>query len=272
MSTFNFPMTWEQAVIWLKNQPQEESLVRACYFDDPLLDAAKRYHREDEWVEIRNFLPQQLGNALDVGAGRGIASYALACDGWTVTALEPNPSELVGSGAIRQLAIESSMPIRIVEEWGECLPFENNTFQLIHARQVLHHAKDLQKLCQELFRVTKPGGRLIATREHVVDGPEDLNIFLNNHPLHNLYGGENAYILNSYLDALRAAGYRIKKVLSPFESSINYFPATKEDIVKRVSKYLFWPFPKFLPDFAIRLVSRHLKTPGRLFSFVCDKI
>ena len=48
----------------------------------------------------------QRGQALDVGAGRGIASYALAREGFTVTVLEPDDSHLVGAGAIRSLAEE----------------------------------------------------------------------------------------------------------------------------------------------------------------------
>ncbi|ACU91358.1 Methyltransferase type 11 [Desulfomicrobium baculatum DSM 4028] len=265
-------ITWEQAVGWLRAQPNQAALVRACYFDDPLVDAARRFHESLEWRAVRDFLPASCGMALDVGAGRGIASFALAADGWRVTALEPDPSRLVGAGAIRELASQAAVNITVVEEWGEKLPFEDGSFDLIHARQVLHHARDLEALCQELTRVLKPKGMLIATREHVIDKPEDLPVFLDSHPLHHLYGGENAYTRKRYLGAFEDAGLRMRHVLSPWETPVNYFPMTELDVRRAVSNKLRFPFPALLPAALICWVSKRLRSPGRLYSFVGVKL
>src|SRR5690349_8888902 len=97
--------TWEDAVRWLRDQPGAQAVVRDAYFDDPLLQAAERYWQSNEWHAVRQIIGIGPGRALDVGAGRGIASYALARDGFEVTALEPDPSDLVGGGAIRALAL-----------------------------------------------------------------------------------------------------------------------------------------------------------------------
>lgn len=59
----------------------------------------------------------------------------------------------------------------------------------VFARQVLHHARNLEMLCREVSRVLKPHGIFIATREHVISKPEDLARFLKKHPLHQFYGG-----------------------------------------------------------------------------------
>src|SRR5205814_804730 len=222
--------SWEGAVSWLRRQPERAQLVVDCYYDDPLLGAAERYWGSEEWRAVRTILAGRSGLALDVGAGRGIASYALARDGFSVTALEPDSSNLVGAGAIRSLANESGMPIKVVEQVSERLPFSGGLFDVVFARAALHHARDLEVACRELFRVLKPGGLFLAIREHVISTPADLPRFLEQHPLHSLYGGENAFLLTQYVEAIAAAGFRDLEVLSPWSSSINFAPRNLESL------------------------------------------
>src|SRR5580692_8291651 len=148
--------SWEAAVIWLRNQPERRQLVRDAFYDDPLIAAAKRYFDSCEWQAIAQLLQGRTGRALDVGAGRGIASYALARQGFAVTALEPDPSAIVGAAAIRALAAEAALPIDVVEEFSERLPFADGTFDVIFARAVLHHTSDLDSACREMYRVLRP--------------------------------------------------------------------------------------------------------------------
>lgn len=264
-------ITWEESVDWLKKQPDKADLVRACFFDDPLIEAAERYYQSSEWREIKRFLPATPGNALDLGAGRGISSYALARDGWDTIALEPDSSDIVGAGAIRRLAVESRLPIEVKQEWGEHLPFENATFDLVHGRQVLHHARDLRQLCSEAARVLKEDGIFIATREHVISKEADLETFLENHPLHKFYGGENAYLLKDYTQAMHCAGISLTHVLNPYDSDINLFPDTKFNLKKRIAQKILFPFPQYIPDLLLYFIGSRDATPGRLYSFVGKK-
>lgn len=273
--------TWEEAVKWLTTQAEQQELVRACYYDIPLKLAAERYWNSEEWQAIKEFFPHNTGVALDLGAGNGIASYALAKEGWKVKALEPDPSELVGVGAIRQLAEENHLPVEVVQEFGEKLPFEERTFDLVFARQVLHHAQDLQQLCKEIYRVLKPGGVLIAVREHVISHKHDLPKFLDSHPLHKLYGGENAYQLKEYLGAMKLSGLLVDKVIGSFDSVINYAPLTEESLKSELQKKfnlipagniasnLFLSTGAFKPF--LHLLSKIDHRSGRLFSFICYK-
>lgn len=283
MSTTTKFGSWEQAVQWLREQPGQRDLVLAAYYDDPLPAAADRYWRSEEWQAIRPLLPVVPGRALDVGAGRGIASYALAKEGFDVTALEPDTSALVGAQAIRGLAAASGLPIEVTQEFSERLPFSDGQFDVVFARAVLHHTKDLQAACREFLRVLKPGGRLVAVREHVISRQEDLPAFLDLHPLHKLYGGENAFLLPQYEAAIRAAGFRLDVVLSPLESAINFAPYTldslRAELATRVTRGL--PGLKQLVQWALavppiwalarRVLTRFDHRPGRLYSFIAQR-
>jgi SAM-dependent methyltransferase len=276
-------MTWEQSVRWLREQPGQQALVRACYFDDPLPAAAERFRQSAEWQAIAALLPRSPGTALDLGAGRGISSYALARDGWDVTALEPDPSDLVGAGAIRALARDSGVQIRVVGEYSEALPFPDSSFDVVNCRQALHHARDLRRTCSEIRRVLKPGGVMLATREHVISKREDLQRFLDSHPLHKYYGGENAYLLAEYTAAIRDAGLELRQQLAPLDSPINYFPMTASGwfthcstpvralVGDSLARWLLEPSGvpgRWLMPLLVSMLNKADHMPGRLYSFL----
>lgn len=262
------PGTWEQAVLWLREQPDKEDLVRACFFDDPLAGAAERYYASGEWEAVRRLIGPAAGRALDVGAGMGISSYALARDGWTVTALEPDPSPVVGAGAIARLADDAGLPIEVVTTWGESMPFPGSTFDLVYGRQVLHHARDLPALCAEMARVLKPGGIFLATREHVIFRDGDLALFLAGHPLHELYGGENAYMLDDYKRAIRTAGIRLTHVMNPWATAVNLHPRSWEDLAGLIHvRFPFIPASLWTPSL-LRRLGWLLRSPGTNYSFL----
>ena len=81
----------------------------------------------------------------------------------------------------------------MIEEFSEGLPFEDGAFDVVFARAVLHHTRDLNDACREMYRVLNPGGLFLGVREHVISREADLARFLEQHPLHRLYGGEHAF-------------------------------------------------------------------------------
>ncbi len=270
--------SWESAVRWLREQPDRQELVQAAYYDDPLPAAAERYWRSPEWQALKPLLGEARAQALDVGAGRGIASYALAREGFArVTALEPDGSALVGAQAIRSLAAQAGLPIEVTQEFSERLPFDDASFDLVFARAVLHHTRDLKATCAEFFRVLRPGGRLLAVREHVISRPEDLPAFFEIHPLHKLYGGENAFQLPVYQAALASAGFTQLRTLAPFDSAINFAPHSLASLQAEMAARARRRLPgsgallrALLPPLwtLMRpLLNRVDHRPGRLYSF-----
>ena len=214
-------MTTEEAVLFLRRDPAEAENLRDAYLDGDVPGAARRFAASAEFAEALALVRGVEGKSLlDVGAGTGIASWAFASAGARrVVALEPDPSDVVGQGAIRSLG--RGDVIEIVGAWGEKLPFPDGEFDAVYARQVLHHARDLAALVRECARVLRPGGRLLACREHVVDDEAQLREFLASHPIHRLAGGEHAYPLERYVGAIEEAGLRLEKILGPGGSQLS---------------------------------------------------
>lgn len=278
-----WPYTWEEAIAWIRTRSEFQQLVLDAYYDDPLLGAATRYWQSEEWSAIRNVMPTERGRVLDVGAGRGIASYALAKEGFEVVALEPNSSVTVGAQAIRNLADECDLSIEVVQQPSERLPFDDQAFDVVFARAVLHHTSDMAAACREFFRVLKPGGLFVAVREHVISQASDLTAFFQIHPLHRFYGGENAFLLEQYVGAIRAAGFGLHQVLAPLDTPINYAPHTLQSLQSEVAQRIGGRIPgaKSVLNQALRLpgiwsVMRALlqrvdRRPGRLYSFIARR-
>jgi hypothetical protein len=133
-----------------------------------------------------------------------------------------------------------------------------------------------------MARILKPGGLLIAVREHVISRLEDLPDFLAVHPLHHLYGGEHAFMLRQYRSALLDSGLRVVRQIGPLDSPINYSPHTRESLryefSKRIGRYrVLSPVVKYLLHMEIvfsatlKLAGLFDSRPGRHYSFICEK-
>lgn len=279
-------VTYEESVRWMRNQPEFSELVKLCYLDEDNLIAAKRFFSSEEFSEVAQVLKlDKRGNKLkilDVGCGNGIASYAFAAKGHDVYAVDPDLSEDVGIGATQRLGkLITKGSISTIQAFAESLPFPDSTFDIVYARQSLHHFTDLQKGIDECSRVLKPRGVFLASREHVVDDEQQLKIFLENHLLHQLHGGENAYPQQDYILVLEKAGFQIVKCFAPFDTVINHFPVSNTEfknwLVQGLEKKLGKVAASILSKFSWMeklyryRFSHSCNSPGRLYSFVCVK-
>jgi SAM-dependent methyltransferase len=276
-------ISWEEAVRWYRAQPGNEQAVRDNYFDLPVLPAARRFAESEEFLEMLCLLGEGKGRRiLDLGAGHGVTSYAFAKHGWKVIALEPDPSDEVGYGAIEAWRAETGLPVEVITDPEPPFPVSDASLNAVVARQVLHHVPDLDVCMRELFRILEPGGLILTTRDHVADNQSQLEAFLNNHPLQRLYGGENAHALEVYLKAFINAGFEILKVWGPVESILNFFPGTEAARQRMIGDYARAVTPgsswrknwAALPFFREKMARRAAwddQTPGRIYSIFARK-
>jgi SAM-dependent methyltransferase len=274
-------MTVEEAIRQLRQDPAAASLIHDSYLDEDLHECGERFLHSDEFAEVCTLLASHLPGAriLDLGAGAGFSSYAFARSGASVVhALEPDESAIVGRGAIRRL--NDGLPVEVMAGIGEDIPLEAGTVDIVYTRQVLHHCRALDRVLSECHRVLRPDGVFLACREHIVDDDRQLAAFLESHPLHCLTGGEHAYPLDAYVCAIRSAGFRLQRVIQPWDSIINAFPTVRTSaeleqypglvLQRRLGRpgALLSRVPGVSPLIWWRVRRR---VPGRLYSFLAFK-
>lgn len=275
--------TWEETIKYIRTQPEYKDLVEKAYFEEDLVLNVERFRNGTEFLETLNLINKIKGKAksiLDVGCGNGISCVSFALKGYDVTAVEPDPSNTIGAGAIRKLIEHYKLKnIAVYESNAEDIGFKDASFDIVYVRQAMHHAKDLDKFIFECARVLKNRGLLLTVRDHVIFDEEDKMQFLETHPLQKFYGGENAFTSQQYQNAMTKAGLKIRKVMKAFDSEINYFPLTRANIAKSKVKKKIGTFISNVFPFA---VSNEFKSEisdllnekvhfGRMYSYLAVK-
>jgi 2-polyprenyl-6-hydroxyphenyl methylase/3-demethylubiquinone-9 3-methyltransferase len=115
--------------------------VRFGYFRKVLFDKLK--------IELNG------ERALDIGCGGGILAEEFARVGYKVTGIDPSePSVEAAREHARKVGLDIEYEVGI----GEDIPFDDETFDMVYACDVLEHVNDLEKVIEETARVLKPDG------------------------------------------------------------------------------------------------------------------
>lgn len=110
-----------------------------------------------EQARIRRDLRRYAGaeTVLDVGSGTGNVITKIAAD--VRVAFDLSPEML-------RHAREKDPAVVLVTGLAEALPFPDGTFDLVATYSTLHHLADWSALA-EMYRVTRPGGRVLLDHE-----------------------------------------------------------------------------------------------------------
>ncbi len=102
------------------------------------------------------------GSVLEIGSGTGI-NFPYYQSVAKVTAIEPSQHMIDRSSKRREM---SAVPIQIIKESAERLPFVDNTFDTVVATLALCTIPNPEAALQEMKRVCKPEGKILLF-EHV---------------------------------------------------------------------------------------------------------
>ncbi len=159
------------------------------------------------------------GVVLDIGTGQGHSLPELAerFRPSQLHALDPEPDFSQRCEAMRQAA---GVPVTLHHAPAERIPLPDASVDLVLCHQTLHHIVDQAGALAEVFRVLKPGGRLLlaeSTRAYIHSWIIRL---LFRHPMHVQRSAPE------FLEMLRQAGFELK----PEQISTPYLWWSRKDL------------------------------------------
>jgi SAM-dependent methyltransferase len=122
---------------------------------DALYGSTAEYERTYK-VQMRGIVPSSPSlRILDVGCGTGLNTSHFVRQGHRVTGFDLSPvaiDKYCAQGFDGHLCDIEAGP----------LPFEPSSFDLIFASGVIEHCSDTEAFLREVYRMTKPGGRILV--------------------------------------------------------------------------------------------------------------
>jgi ubiquinone/menaquinone biosynthesis C-methylase UbiE len=197
------------------------------------------------------------GKLLEIGSGLGLELAQLAALGFDVTGadLAPNAVELCNSYLKRR-----GLPGRAIVQNAESLDFPDETFDAVYSSGVIQHTPNIEKAIAEIWRVTKPGGRILVILYH-----RHSWFYL----LQRLSGtavefdSDDAPIINSYTrDEMKS----LFGAFTDLEVVPEYYypkPTQRGGAAALLYNRIFVPLMGALPEGAVRRFGWHLVLTGR---------
>jgi ubiquinone/menaquinone biosynthesis C-methylase UbiE len=119
-----------------------------------------RYGVYAPWMpEVMEFDRHRGEKLLEVGAGLGTDHAQFARNGALTTDLDLSSGHL--EHAKRNFSLRG-LDGEFVHGDAENMPFHDETFDVVYSNGVIHHSPNTQRIVDEMYRVLRPGGRIIV--------------------------------------------------------------------------------------------------------------
>lgn len=241
---------FEEAVQWALGQPHLQKHLYDSFLTPDIRADARRFYGIQEFQETLRILGELDKGAwrdfalLDIGCGRGIAAYAFARCGYRVWAVDTGLGKLTGLEGAQTLLGLDGVKFEVRQGNLLSLDFSSRVFDVIYARQFLHHMRgNLNEALNKLSNLLKPGGILCAIRDVVIWNEEQREKLLTEHPLNHITQEEWAFYLVEYRRAFAENRLYILRELHPYSSIINVYPGKMERVLEDTKHAIKWRFP-----------------------------
>jgi ubiquinone/menaquinone biosynthesis C-methylase UbiE len=153
--------------------------------------------------------PKATDRMLDIGTGAGHTAIAFAPALASVVALDLTPQML--EEVKRNAAAKGVTNLTTQQGPAEALPFETGTFDLVSCRLTTHHFANLPVAVKEMYRVLKPGGRLVIVDTTVPEN-EQLDNQINEIELLRDPSHVRNYRPSEWQSLLEQTGFRVTAI------------------------------------------------------------
>ena len=193
---------------------------------------------------------------LEVGCGLGVELGRLGKLGFDVTGIDLAPAAVDLAGRyLKRLHVKGRTRVQNAEE----MDFPDKSFDAVYSSGVIQHTPDIRKAIAEMFRVLRPGGKMMVILYH------RRSWFYLLHKLTGVnieFGDKDAPIINAYTRReLRSLFGNLRNIKIACEY---YYPlqTNRTGLLSIVYNYAFVPGIKILPVGLIKHFGWHLVLTG----------
>ena len=151
---------WQDKPLCVEGNPYELGTPEFFKYYDSEREVIEPISYSYKLHEYLNFKDKKV---LDVGCGNGYVLSKYATEGAEVFGIDITDVGVeLCSKRFRYMKLNGDFRVADAED----IPFPDDTFDCVCSMGVLHHVPNTQKALDEIFRVLKPGGRLIVMFYH----------------------------------------------------------------------------------------------------------
>lgn len=183
----------------------------------PAIDLSKSIIKNQVLYEermCRDLAVRPGSKILDIGCGRGrVAQHVSSLTQGSVLGINIDPDQLDSARRFaKSKGSKNRCDFQMVDLNDLPLPFKDQSFDGIYHIQVFSLSKNLEKLCQELHRVLKPGGKVVCLDwvklpKYNPNNPQHMHLMQRIKPLIGAIGTLSA---EEYAAAFTKAGFTIE--------------------------------------------------------------